>query len=408
VTSVVRRTPLLLWTGALACAVLVLFAGTRDVFWNGDFMVEAWPAYKLLIAGDVHGYLTHLPGYTGFVLTVGGPAAFFGGLIGGHETAAYRLSALPALIAMAWLAVVLTRHALHNGLKGWPLVLVLIAGGPLVLRAIVDGHPEEALATAAAVGAVLTARSGRPTAAALLLVGAVVAKQSAILAVGPALLAAPSGHRRLALIAGTGILAVIAAEMLVHPMARGTLTSTGDLFHPQQVWWPFGVEPPASFTEAGHGLKTSPEWLRPITHPLIVAIAVPLSLAWWRRPNRNLDDALALLALLFLLRCLLDPWNLGYYHLPLVTALIAWEVRAGRDWPLLGLAVSLATWFTFIMNDGRVSDRPFLLYMAWALPLAAHLAHRLYVRRAPLPYRRSWPVDPTSAGRLSSPSTSTT
>jgi hypothetical protein len=399
VTSVVRRTPLLLWSGALGCAVLILFAGTRDVFWNGDFMVEAWPAYKLLMAGDVHGYLAHLPGYTGFVLTIGGPAAFLAGLIGGHETAAYRLSVLPALIALAWLAVVLTRHALDNGLKGWPLVLLLTAAGPLVLRAIVDGHPEEVLATAAAVGAVLTARAGRPTAAALLLVGAVVAKQSAILAVGPALLAAPVGHRRLA---------VIGAEMLVHPMARGTLTSTGNLFHPQQIWWPFGVEPPASFTEAGHGLKTSPEWLRPITHPLIVAIAVPLSLAWWRRPNRNLDDALALLALLFLLRCLLDPWNLGYYHLPLVTALIAWEVRRGRDWPLLGLAVSAATWFTFVMNDGRVSDRPFYIYMAWALPLLVLLARHLYVARAPLPYRRPWPVDPTSAGRLSSPSTSTT
>jgi hypothetical protein len=201
---------------------------------------------------------------------------------------------------------------------------------------------------------------------------------------------------------------VIAGEMLVHPMARGTLTSTGDLFHPQQIWWPFGVEPPASFTAAGHGLKTSPEWLRPITHPLIVAIAVPLSLAWWRRPNRNLDDALALLALLFLLRCLLDPWNLGYYHLPLVTALVAWEVRSGRDWPLLGLAVSAASWFTFVTNDGRISDRPFFLYMAWALPLLVLLARHLYVSKASLPYRRSWPVDPTSAGRLSSPSTSTT
>ena len=295
-----------------------------------------------------------------------------------------------------------------RGLKGWPLVLVLTAGGPLVLRTVLDGHPEDLLATAAVVGAVLTARSGRATAAALLLVTAVVAKQWAILGLGPALLAAPSGHRRLALVAGAGILAVIAGEMLVHPMARATLTTTGDLFHPQQVWWPFGVDAPASFTAAGHGVRTSPAWLRPITHPLIVAIALPLSLAWWRRPSRDLDDALALLALLFLLRCLLDPWNLGYYHLPLVTAIVAWEVRRGRDWPLLGLAVSGATWLTFVTNHGRTTDTPFLIYMAWALPLLVLLARQLYVARAPLPYRRSWPVDPTSAGRLSSPSTSTT
>ena len=76
--------------------------------------------------------------------------------------------------------------------------------------------------------------------------------------------------------------------------------------------------------------------------------------------------------------------------------------------PLLGLAVSGATWVTFILNDGRTTDRPFLIYMAWALPLLVYLARQLYVARAPLLYRRSWPVDPTSAGRLSSPSTSTT
>jgi hypothetical protein len=406
VTSVARRTRLLLWSGALTCAVLVLIAGSRDVFWGGDFIVEAWPAYKLLMAGDVHGYLERLPGYSGFALTIGAPVSVLTGLLGGGEAMAFRLSALPGLTAMAWLAVTLARSARDAGLKGWPLVLVLTAAGPLVLGALIGGHPEEVLASAAAVGAILMARDGRPTAAALLLVAAAVTKQWAILAFGPAILAAPVGRRRIAL-AGGVILAVIAGETLVHPMARSALT-TADLFHPQQIWWPFGVEPPASFTEAGHGLRTSPQWLRPITHPLIVAIAVPLSLAWWRRPHRNLDDALALLALLFLLRCLLDPWNLGYYHLPLVTALIAWEVRAGRDWPLLGLAVSGATWVTFVISDGRVSDRPFYIYMAWALPLLVYLARQLYVAKAPLPYRRSWPVDPTSAGRLSSPSTSTT
>jgi hypothetical protein len=50
-------------------------------------------------------------------------------------------------------------------LKGWPLVLVLTAAGPLVLQTLKFGHPEDLLATAAAVGAVLSARDGRPTAA---------------------------------------------------------------------------------------------------------------------------------------------------------------------------------------------------------------------------------------------------
>jgi hypothetical protein len=139
-----------------------------------------------------------------------------------------------------------------------------------------------------------------------------------------------------------------------------------------------------------------------------VALALPLCALWWRIRGRNLDDAFALLALLLLMRCALDPWNLVYYHLPLVTALAAWEVRTKKDWPVVALTVNAAAWFTFLTYTERATNGPFLAYMAWALPLAAYLAHRLYVRRAPLPYRRSWPVDPTSAGRLSSPSTSTT
>jgi hypothetical protein len=402
------RSSLLLWIGAIACATVVLFAGSRDVFWSGDFYLEAFPAYKFLMAGDFHGYLQHLPGYSGFVIAVGGPSALLTGLLGGQETMVFRLCALPGLAGLAWVAVALAQQARDRGLKGWPLVLVLTAAGPLVLRILYDGHPEDLLATAAALGAVLAARGNRPTAAGLLLVVAVLAKQWAILAVGPALLAAPAGHRRLALVAGAGILAVLAAQVFVHPMSRGALTNTGDLFHPQQIWWPLGVDAPASFTAAGHGVRTSPDWLRPLTHPLIVALAVPLCLAWWRRPQRDLDDAFALLALLFLERCVLDPWNVGYYHLPLVTALIAWEVRRGRDWPLLGLAVSAAVWVTFVLNHERTTNLPFILYLAWTLPLAAYLARRLYTSRAPLRSPRPWPVDPTSGAQLSSPSTSTT
>jgi hypothetical protein len=337
--------------------------------------------------GDVHGFLAHLPGYGGFTLLTG-PLA----LLGGSETAVLRLVALPGLAALAFLAVALARRARRPA-----LVIALVAGAPLALRALQAGHPEELLAAAAAVGGVLLAREDRTTAAALLLVGAVAAKQWAVLAIGPAVLAASRDQLRLALIAGAGAAAVIGAQMLTHPIAASTMTSTGDQFHPHQIWWPLGVD-------AGRGVRTSPEWLRPITHPLIVALAIPLTALAWRRRS----DPLALLALLLLLRCALDPWNLVYYQLPLAIALVAWEVEADREWPILALAVNAAAWLSFVTYDERTTNGPFLVYLAWALPLAAYLAHHLYVRRAPLPYRRSWPVDPTSAGRLSSPSTSTT
>ena len=78
-----------------------------------------------------------------------------------------------------------------------------------------------------------------------------------------------------------------------------------------------------------------------LTDPLIVALALPLSAAWWFSRRRTPDDVLALLALLFLLRCLLDPVDNAYYHVPFLLSLTgmggtraAWP--AARVDPVLG------------------------------------------------------------------------
>jgi len=104
------------------------------------------------------------------------------------------------------------------------------------------------------------------------------------------------------------------------------------------------------------------------------------------------------------MRCALDPWNLVYYHLPLVLALLAWEVRR-RQLPILTLAVTAATWFSFVTYDARTGYGPFLVYFAWALPLAAHLAVTLYGRPATLTRPCA---GPSSVAPRSSPFTSTT
>jgi hypothetical protein len=46
-------------------------------------------------------------------------------------------------------------------------------------------------------------------------------------------------------------------------------------------------------------------------------------------------DALLLLAAIGLLRCVLDPWDVIYYHVMFLLALGAWEVlaRARPAWP---------------------------------------------------------------------------
>ena len=103
--------------------------------------------------------------------------------------------------------------------------------------------------------------------------------------------------------------------------APAAAAQTGVIFQPWQAWWFLG--------ETGHvirgssglvkeGYRAAPDWLSRITHPLIVFAAIPLSLLAWRRRS----DPLLLLALLFVLRCVLDPWNTAYYMLP---AILAWS-----------------------------------------------------------------------------------
>jgi len=48
-----NRSRLALWAVALPFALIVLFAGSRDVYWSGDFYLEVYPAYLALQHGFV-------------------------------------------------------------------------------------------------------------------------------------------------------------------------------------------------------------------------------------------------------------------------------------------------------------------------------------------------------------------
>jgi hypothetical protein len=87
--------------------------------------------------------------------------------------------------------------------------------------------------------------------------------------------------------------------------------------------------------------------------------------------RRSIEASLALLALLFLLRCLLDPSNHVYYQVPFVLAAAAWESRR-RGVPvvaLLGLAGFAAVFHT-LAGTGSLALQ-FAGYLAVALPLVA-------------------------------------
>jgi hypothetical protein len=258
------------------------------------------------------------------------------------------------------------------------------------------GHPEELLCAALAIGAVLAAADRRTVLAAVLLGLAIATKAWAVLAIGPVLLALPARRLLALVIAGAVTAAVLAPIALAgsHQTLVVGASVTGAIFHPWQLFWMLG--------EPGHvvlgsdglpktGYRVPPDWLSPLTHPLIALLVVPLSLLWARvragAPRLDGEQVLLLLALLLLLRCVLDPWNVVYYELPFLLALLAWEglCRPERP-PVLALAATVVVWMTFEQARTQPQllspDMRNLVFLAWALPLVAWLAREAFAPAA--------------------------
>jgi len=87
--------------------------------------------------------------------------------------------------------------------------------------------------------------------------------------------------------------------------------------------------------------------------------------------------------LLFLLRCVLDPWNTAYYAVPAILAIVAWEALRFERGPVLALALTAAVWanWEWVLRVAG-PDVQSLIYLAWSLPLVAGVAWKLYARPA--------------------------
>jgi hypothetical protein len=111
----------------------------------------------------------------------------------------------------------------------------------------------------------------------------------------------------------------------------------------------------------------------------IVSVLAGLPLGYLALRRRLSATApLALLALLLLLRCAIDPGNFDYFHAPFFLALLAWEVKAERlvrGLPVASLLAALFLWLTFGFLSPRGYDPwlGFAVYTGWAAATALYL-----------------------------------
>jgi hypothetical protein len=362
---------------------LVALLGAAVVGWLGMAGGYLWTDYEYanvvpfdaLVRGDMGTFFSSAP-IEGPSLLLRAPFALLPSLWGGGQEAIFRTVAIPGLLAAAVLGVVLWElRARLWGPSPWQwAALALAVANPITLNALEIGHPEEVFGAVLCAGAVLAALRDHDVLAGVLLGLALANKAWAVLAIGPVLLAL-GAHRVRTLALSGGIALAAAAPFLLDPQARAAVVTAGTtdaVFQPWQVWWPLG--------EHGHVVRgmtgqikpdyrAAPEWIANVTHPLIAFLVVPASLAWRRLRTGRSDDLLLLLATLLLARCVLDPANNAYYHLPFLLALLTWEtVRSPRP-PVLSLAGAGLVWLTCDRLQQAVSpDMQSLAYLAWAVP----------------------------------------
>jgi hypothetical protein len=383
-------------TGSVTMAWLSLYGFA----WN-DYETEARPAFEALAHGHLLGFLRLVPAYGGSLL-LRAPFALLPSAWGGGELAVYRAVAVPGLLAGAALGIYLVARlrAAARPLLWRAVALGLCVANPLTLRALELGHPEELLGAAMCIAAVFLADREHPWLAGLMLGAAIANKEWALLALGPVLLVLPSRRSCCLLACGAMAAALTAPIALVSSGAfvagaRGAASPSSAIFQPMQIFWFLGHHSPAAGHLLGpekHDFRLAPGWIGRISHPLVIAVALPLSWIAWRarEPTQlrrtGLAEGLLLLALLLLLRCMLDTWDNVYYPLPFVLALLAWETEQGRP-ALLALLATALVWANGWLSLHVSADAQAAFFLIWSLPLSGALALKLLRRDLKLPHQ---------------------
>jgi hypothetical protein len=369
-------------------AVAVASAWIAQAGHLGDYPDDAGPAVAALAEGRVGDALAAQPLMGLVSILVRAPFAAFGGT----ELEVYRLGVFPCVLAAGLLGLYLSGIARRAGagMAARTLIVGVCLFNPLTFEAVQLGHPEEILTAALAVGAVAVGAEGHNVRAALLLGLALATKQWAVIAILPVLMAASGGRLRV-LLGAAGVAALLTLPTLVAAPAefaemQGNAANTKEVVGPYSVWYAPAPETTEELNIGGEQVAVDRRVLPPLAgwlaHPLIVLLALGLPAALALRRGRwglTACDAMALLALLALLRCALDPVNNLYYHVPLLLAAAGWDASRG-ELPVRSLSV-LAVAVLFEGAAGDADPLTFSLAYTAAFLLAGAAIAAVLLRR---------------------------
>ena len=331
-----------------------------------DYVWDAKPTVDALASGDVVRALTeHQPAMGPLTIFLRAPFVAIARAFGAGDLATYRVGVFACVACTALLVTTLVRwfRSQTQSRSLGLLVVMLAIAAPAALTAMELGHPEELLGAALCAAAVAAGIRGRPVAATLLLGLALATKQWAVLAIGPTLLAVGRTYFWRVAAVASGIAGVLMLpQLLADHEGVASMTRVASLAptHPFVLSWWYVLTPEIPIRIAS------------LTHPAIVFAAIPLTALAYKRRADVSSSVLPLLALLFLIRCVLDPQDNYYYHLPLLFALLAWDLEMRRRMPYATLAVMAA----LVVTTSYLSSNYFIassFYLAWTFPLGVYL-----------------------------------
>jgi hypothetical protein len=396
---------------ALATLVVLSTTGTGDYQPHAPVAGDnAGPALTALAHGHLGAVISHQPLMGLVSLVARAPVVVLASAAGTGSDLGYRLGALVCLLPLAVLGAALTTVRGPRGAQRTQVIVaVLLAiAGPATVSAVSIGHPEEVLAITLATAAVIMALIDQPIAAAVALGLAIGTKPWAILAGAPVAAALPGARIRTLGLAGLVALPFVALLPLADPGAFAR--AGGGIGHmqwsdPLSLWWPLGSPRHLVADTANLNSHRLPFGLDR-SHASLIALCAALAgaafLAWrGARRGRQLDP-LALLALLGLVRCAVDPVPLEYNLVAVLFPLAAWEALERGRLPVLSAATALAG---VLLYGGRLHAAAAIInvltcagVIALAIVLGRHAFHRRMRSFTFSTPHRTRPMPPLASG----------